>query len=530
MIDARFVSIPGLTIPDVLSGYAHRQPDAEAIVCGDQRVTWAQFVSAYHRAANALLGRGLNKGDKVCLLMGSSVEMIVLIVAVTKAGGVVVPLSPLFDGQAIARMIQGADASFLFATHDNLSKVESDGEVLKTLHEGGRIAVDFCAQGWLSYAEFIADASADPPPVALSLDDDFNIMYTSGTTGDPKGAVHSHLSRVLYPLGWGAALGIDHKATALLATPLYHNGTWITMLSALHHGGRVVILPKYAAAEFLRLVQAERCTHSFVVPSQLIVMLELDTIASYDTSSLEVVMTSGSPLPSTTFSEARRQFGDIDLLELYGMSEGFVTLVGPNDYARGKVGTVGRPLHFLNTDVKLIGPDDLEVEAGQVGEIVGTSALLMRGYYKDAKRTAETLWRGETGPDYLRSGDLGRFDEEGYLSIVGRSKDMIISGGVNIFPIDIEEVFMAHLEVSEVAVIGVPHEKWGETPLLLALMKEGAQVSEAALMTWGNERLGRYQRVPGVEYRADFPRNALEKIVKRELRVPYWQGRDSELV
>jgi long-chain acyl-CoA synthetase len=528
--DAGAISIPGLTIPDVVSGYAHRQPHAEAIVCAEQRLTWAEFVNAYHRAANALIAHGLHKGDKVALLMHNSIEMAVLIMAVVKAGGVLVPLSPLFDGAALARMIERADVDYLFATQDNLATIVGQPQMLHSLREGGNIAVDFHAPGWLHYEAFTADASADDPGVTLCLDDVFNIMFTSGTTGDPKGAVHSHLSRLLYPLGWGAALGIDRNATALLATPLYHNGTWITMLSALHHGGKVVILPKFDAAQFMQLVASERCTHSFVVPSQLIVIMQLDNFASYDTTSLEVVLTSGSPLPSSTFAAVQRGFAHSDLLELYGMSEGFCTVIDRKDYARGKAGTVGRPLHFLNTDVQLIDANDRVVGAGEIGEIVGTSALLMNGYYKDPQRTAQSLWRDHKGRDYLRSGDLGRIDADGYLSIVGRSKDMIISGGINVFPIDIEEVFMQHDEVSEVAVIGVPHEKWGETPLLLALMKDGATSSEAALMAWGNDKLSGYQRVCDVEFREAFPRNALDKILKRELREPYWTGRDSELV
>jgi long-chain acyl-CoA synthetase len=524
------VSIPGITIPDVVSGYAYRTPDAEAVVCGDRRLTWSEFVDAYHRSANALIRAGLNKGDKVCLLMVNSVEMVVMMMATLKAGGVLVPLSPLFDSDTLARMMARVEANFLFASADHVSKVASMPESGGKLRKRTDVVVGGDASGWLSYDEFIAQSPSVDPGVTLLLDDDFNVMFTSGTTGDPKGAVHSHLARLLYPLGVGVELGIHRDATALLATPLYHNGTWLTMLPTLHHGGKIVILPKFDAAQFLNLVQQERCTHSFLVPSQLIVLMELSGFATYDTRSLGVILTGGSPLSPTTFDAVRERFAHSDLLEIYGMSEGFCTFVGPKDYAQGKGGSVGRAAHFVNTDVKLIGPDDQEVGIGEIGEVVGTSAWLMKGYYNDAERTAETLWRDDKGVDYLRSGDLGRIDKEGYLSIVGRSKDMIISGGVNVFPVDVEDIFMQHPEVREVAVIGVPHPKWGETPLLLVLLRDGASVSEATLMAWGNERLGAYQRVSRVEFRDSFPRNSLDKIMKRELREPYWAGRDSELV
>ncbi len=519
------ITPPGLTIPDVISGYAWRQPNREALVCGETRLGWAELVARIHRAANALIARGLRKGDKVALLTRSSAEMAILIMATAKAGGVVVPLSPLADAGAIRRMIERAEVRFLFATGDNLAKFEESGATVRD-----RIAIGFEAEGWEGFEDFLAGASDADPRVPLALEDDFNIMYTSGTTGDPKGAVHSHFSRLLYPLGWGEAVGIDRNSTVVLTTPLYHNGTWITMLPALHHGGRLVIMERFEAGEFLRLVEAERCTHGFLVPTQLIVTLEREDFDSFDTSSLAVLLTGGSPLPSTTFEEVRRRFPHSALHEIYGMSEGFATMIGPDDYARGKAGTVGRPMHFLNTDVRLIDADDREVGPGEIGEVVGSSALLMKGYYKDPERTAETLWHDATGRAYLRSGDLGRIDEDGYLSIVGRSKDMIISGGVNIFPVDIEEVFMTHDAVSEVAVIGVPDAKWGETPLLLALMREGAEIGEEELMAWGNARLGRHQRVAGVEFRESFPRNAFDKIMKRELREPYWRGRESDIV
>ncbi|MBI09868.1 MAG: AMP-dependent synthetase [Rhodospirillaceae bacterium] len=519
-----------LTIPDVVSRYAEWQPDDEAVICDDLRLTWSDFVAAYHQVANALIARGLNKGDKICLLTRSGAEMLILIFGVVKAGGIIVPLSPLFEEQSVARMIQRSEARFLFATKDNRAKVDAIHGDLGDLLTDALIAVDFDADGWTSYSAFLGGASADDPGIPLSPDDDFNIMYTSGTTGDPKGMVHSHQSRLLYPLGWGTATQIGPGATVLLTTPLYHNGTWITMLPALHHGGKVIIMTKFNASDFLRLVQDEKVTHTFAVPTQLIVSLELSDFDIYDTRALQVILTGGSPLPTTTFDETRQRFPHTDLMEIYGMSEGFATMVGPGDYARGKAGSVGRPIRSVHTDVKLVGADNEEARQGEIGEIVGISALAMKEYYKDPERTEETLWRDESGRAYLRSGDLGRIDKDGYVYVVGRTKDMVISGGVNIFPIDIEEVFMQHPEILEVAVIGIPHDKWGETPLLLALMRDSAEVSETEVMEWGNQRLAKYQRVFDVEFRDNFPRNAFDKIMKRELREPYWEGRDSDIV
>ncbi|MBM3491489.1 MAG: AMP-binding protein [Alphaproteobacteria bacterium] len=521
-------AVPGLCIPDVLSAHARWQPEALAVVGEGVRLTWRQFVADFHRLANALLARGLRKDDKVALLMRSSPEMLTAIAAIAKAGGVVVPLSPLFDPPAIGRMLVRSGSRFVIATAENRAALDRLRDTLPEVAEF--IAADFAAAGWIDYPRLLAGQPDSEPRVSLRLDDDFNIMFTSGTTGEPKGTVHSHLSRLLYPLGWGLPIGLNQRPVTLLATPLYHNGTWISGLPTLHHGGTAVIVPKFEPRRFLELLAAERATHCFLVPTQLIGLLELDDLERHDTASWRAVLCGGSALPRTVFEAMRRRLPRVSFFEIYGMSEGFATFVGPDDYAAGKVGSVGKPLLAVNTDIRIVDAQGREAATGEVGEVVGTSALMMKGYYRDPKRTEEGLWRDPQGHAYLRSGDLGRLDADGYLYIVGRTKDMILSGGVNIYPIDIEEAFMQHPEVLEVACIGVPHERWGETPILLALMKPGAKVDAAGLLAWGNARLAKYQRVARVEFRASFPRNALDKILKRELREPYWRGRPSDIV
>jgi acyl-CoA synthetase (AMP-forming)/AMP-acid ligase II len=186
---------------------------------------------------------------------------------------------------------------------------------------------------------------------------------------------------------------------------------------------------------------------------------------------------------------------------------------------------VGRPIAGADTDVQIIDDADRIVPAGQIGEIVGTSSFMLKGYFGDPEGTRKSLWTHPNGRVYLRSGDLGRFDDNGFLHLAGRKKDMIISGGVKVYATDIEEIFMSHPDVLEVAAIAIPHEKWGETPLLLAVMKPSARATENELKEWGNLRMGKTQRVARVEFRSSFPRNSLDKIVKRELREPYWSDR-----
>jgi acyl-CoA synthetase (AMP-forming)/AMP-acid ligase II len=337
----------------------------------------------------------------------------------------------------------------------------------------------------MAYDDWLQTFPSSPPAVDYRHDDPVSILYTSGTTGMPKGMEHSHFSRLLYPLGLGPCLEIDHGARTILTTPLYHNGTWTTMLPTLYCGGVVVIMKKFTASAFQDLVERERCTHAFMVPTQLVVTTADAGFRAQALESMRLIMVSGSPLTPHTFNEWRTRLPSLSLCEIYGMGEGFMTFVGPADYALGKAGSVGRPIAAVDTDIQILGDDDRPVAAGAIGEIV---------------------------------------DEDGYLHVVGRKKDMMISGGVKIYAVDLEDVFMQHPDVLEVAAIGIPHDKWGETPLLLAILRDGGTVSEGQLCDWGNDRLGKAQRVSRVEFRKSFPRNALEKILKRELRAGYWRG------
>jgi long-chain acyl-CoA synthetase len=283
-------------------------------------------------------------------------------------------------------------------------------------------------------------------------------------------------------------------------------------------GGTCVLLPKFSGEIFLETVAHEHCTHTFMVPTQAIGILGADP-QDYDLSSMEVILSGGQAIPGQTFEDLMKRFPKMGIYECYGMTEGFFFCVGPKDYAHGKRGSVGMPI--FGGDARLIDEDGEEVLPGELGEIVGWAPGLMKGYYNDPKRTAELIWRGPKGRTYLRSGDLGRLDEDGYLYVVGRIKDMIKSGGINVFATDIEEVFMRHPQVSEAAAIGVPHEKWIETPILLVILRAGAAITAEELMAWGNDRLGKFQRVTRVEFRTDFPRANYGKVLKRVLRGEY---------
>jgi len=514
---------PGIFYPDVIAQNARYFARKDAIVCGDDRLNWADFHRRTNMAANALIKGGLKKGDRVCLLMTSSVRMFELLWGAIKAGGVIVPLNVMMAKEALPVMINNAEPRFLFGDAGTVEQIDAIRSQLPSSIGDSYYATGHKGGSWKSAEALVDGADEATPHVKLEPSDSMNIIYSSGTTGTPKGIEHSHFARLAYPCGYAPGLRIDRFTKTICTTPLYANGTWITMLPTIYWGGTVVLVPKFSGRAFLETVQKERCTHTFMVPTQYIMIMETGVVDEYDTSSLRVLLSAGQALPSKTFDQIVKSFPSAGLYEGYGMTEGFLTLAIPEDWKIGKRGSVGIGFHAC--DLRIVDEQGREVKQGEMGEIVGYSPALMKGYYKDRARTEEIIWRGPEGQTFIRSGDMGRFDEDGYLYITGRIKDMIKSGGINVFASDIEEVFMRHPEVAEAAAIGIPDEKWGETPLLFVIRSRGSTISAEDLMAWGNDKLGKYQRVSGIEFREGFPRATHDKVLKRALRDPYWVGK-----
>ena len=299
---------------------------------------------------------------------------------------------------------------------------------------------------------------------------------------------------------------------AMTTTALYSNGTWLMMLPVLFCGGTLVVMPEFGTKAFLDLVQAERVTHTFMVPTQLVMLLEEPALASADLGGLETLLSGGSALrPDTKAGVLARVTPRLH--ELYGFSEGFASMAKPDLHAT-KPDSVGRPV--LGFEAMIVDDDGRELAQGEVGEIAGYGAGLMAGYHKRPDLTAEAIVRDARGRTFFRSGDIGRIDTDGCLSILDRKKDMIISGGFNVFPVDIEAVVGGHPDVLDVTVIGLPHDKWGESAFAFVIPR--GQADPDAILEWSNARLAKTQRLAGVALREDFPRNALGKVMKRLLR------------
>ncbi|GAA3522655.1 class I adenylate-forming enzyme family protein [Amycolatopsis ultiminotia] len=500
-----------------------------AVVCEGRRLTWREVDEETNRFANALLDSGLRHGDRVALLMSAGLDSFIAFWGVIKAGLVSVPLNVLLDTGSLARLLGDSRARAVIANSGTTATLDSIRDRLPSVEDGRYLTAGEESEGWTSVTVLAAAASAAAPPVTIGPDDSITVLYTSGTTGIPKGIEHSHFSRLMYPLGFGMGLRVDHSSVAIVATPPYASGTWITMMPTMYRGGTLVILPKFSASAFLSAVEQEHGTHAFLVPTQFIALLNEPRLADSDVSSMRCLVTSGQPIAETTYQALERTFAGTGIYEVYGFSEGFATLRIPGDADRGKRRSVGKPV--LLDDVRIIsGTDGRELPPGEIGEIVAHSVGMMKGYLDNPELTEEIIWYSpETGRSYMRSGDVGYLDEDGYLYVSGRAKDMIKSGGLNIFAADIEEVFMAHPDVLEVAAIGLPDPKWGETPLLVVIPRPGSDLTEEDLRAWGDGKLARYQRPSRIVFREDLPRAVYGKVRKDALREEFGTGASLEL-
>jgi acyl-CoA synthetase (AMP-forming)/AMP-acid ligase II len=504
-------------LPEVWASHARFRADKPAIVCGGVRLTWGELNERCNTIANALLERELGKPARVAVLMSNSADMVAVFLGVMKSGACIVPISTALTPAQIATLLNDSEAVCLIADSANVPLAESALGHLVAPFQGPQVVVDGAVSGWETLADWTYEASTDEPAVRYSLEDDFNIIYSSGTTGSPKGIVQTHRARQHWSYSNALELRMDSRTVALATTPLYSNGTWFMLLPPLFVGATIVIMDSFTPGQWLQCVEDEGVTHSFMVPTQYIGVLEALDASSHDLSSLNYLLSAGSPLRQDTKDAviARLCSG---LFELYGFSEGFATLCRPEEHH--KRGSVGTPV--VGFDLRIIDDDGNELPPGEVGEIAGYGGGLMKHYHNNPEGTDKSVWRDARGRTFLKSGDIGRVDDDGFLYILDRKKDMILSGGFNIFPKDIEEIVGAHSCVSDVTVIGIPHEKWGETPLALVIPAPGEPLDVDELLGWANERLAKTQRLSGVELRDEFPRNALGKVIKRELRQPYW--------
>ncbi len=497
--DAERTESRQITIPFLIGSHARIQGERLAFADAGQSVSWAEFSGRIDSLANALVGLGVAPGDRVGLLATNSVWSYTIFFAIARAGAVAVPFSSLLAVDVLGRLGADAGLNMLFVSDDLRDLAQRAEGVLDCpiIHE----------------AE--TDAMLERAPISLPLprlNQPYSIIYSSGTTGEPKGIVHSHLARTWFGAELSNRFAIDRGSRVLLTTPPHSNGTHICLLPALYCGASTFAMRGFSVEQLCARVEQERITHIFMVPTQFQALVDSPLSGTADWSSITALITAGAPMDSTLRARVHSLFGD-RLYELWGLTEGVGTIIAPAEMAQ-KPGSVG--MTSPGSELRLIDPQGRDAGRGP-GEIVGRSIMVMDRYFNRPEATAKVEWIAPDGTSYLRTGDIGEFDEDGYLYIRGREKDMIISGGFNIYPVDIEDLLKTHPAIGDAAVVGMPHPKWGETPVAWVVLREAVDAN--TLLAWANGALSRVQRLHELRiHTGDFPRNALGKVLKNDLR------------
>ena len=506
-----WIDIPFLTLSDLIRDHAKERASHAAVIQDARQLDYAALDKYIDRIAATLQRDGLKAQDAIAICAYTSIEYLAVFLAALRCGIAIAPLAPSSTPETIAAMIADSDAKIFFLDKG----VSEEIEKVRGSISAKRISLDDSDAGE-PFSKWLGAEDAKPAPVEVDPNWAYNIIYSSGTTGTPKGIVQSHAMR------WGqvqraSVIGYTPDAVTMVSTPLYSNTTLVSVFPTLAMGGTLVMMGKFDVEKFLQLSEKYRASHAMLVPVQYRRIMAHPKFDDFDLSAYAKGMKFSTSAPFAADVK-----GDVvtrwpgGLREYYGLTEGGGTCMLAADIYPKKLHTVGQPLP--GHDMRLIDENGEEVAPGEIGEVVGHSAIMMNGYHNNPEKSREAEWFDKTGKRFIRTGDVGRFDEDGFLTLMDRKKDMIISGGFNIYPSDLEAIMTQHPAVLEAAVVGVPSLKWGETPVAFVVLKPGANANAAELQQWTNERVGKTQRLALVKIEDSLPRSAIGKVLKRELR------------
>jgi len=514
------------TVADLLRQSSQTHADSLAIVGEGRTVTYGELAERTNRLGSGLGSWNLGQGDRVAYLARNATEFWELFFGASKAGAAIVPLNFRLSADEVTWILGDAEPAAILVEEQfvHLVPAEYSGHRL-VFSQDGEVNVP---EGWESYEAWLSAQDATDPHRDAAGEDLLSLMYSSGTTGRPKG-VETTVDAMLWAVeAFSAQFDVSDASVSLVPTPYYHIAAGGWSLISLAKGGQIIQFNEVTPQSMLSLMVGHKATHVIMVPTVIQLFITSPEAASADYSSVEYLVYGGSPISETVMVRAKEVFG-AQLAQSYGLTEtiGVTTILGPDDHVVGadsKLRSAGRAVPGV--EIKIVDASTGEdCPTGVVGEVVTRGPGVTKSYWRNPQATADSYW-----PDgWFRTGDAGYLDEQGYLFLKDRIKDLLMSGGENIYPAEVENAIMAHPAVQEVAVIGVPSQKWGETPLAVVVAKPGTTIDGDELIAFTRERLAHYKCPTAVEVVEALPRNPSGKVLKRELRAPHWAGHDRSI-
>lgn len=484
--------------------------DRLALTDGITSLSWAGMDAYVNQIAQALIAKSIGPDRKVAALSANSIEYMLVFFGSLRAGATFVPLSTLASPAATLAMVEDSGAKILFLSDDYAAQFGRHFDSWENRPDYHIVRLNPA-----SLTAFMAEYPAVHPKVNIEPDHGFNLIYSSGTTGVPKGIMHDRRYRSREIADMCGGFLMDQRSRTIISTPLYSNTTLFCLLSVMAAGGAAYIMPKFDADRFLKITGKFRPTHQILVPVQYDRILSSQQFDTTDLSSFHVKFCTSAPLAAAKKREILDRWPAGGLVEFYGMTEGGVSFILLAHEHPNRLASVGQPT--AGSDVVILDDQGQILPTGAKGEIAGWSPKMMRGYHNRADATEETIWVAPDGRRFQKSGDIGWMDDEGFLFLLDRKKDVIISGGFNIYASDLEDIIMQSQSVREAAVVGVPDERWGETPVAF-VEPRGQQLDVPSLLTSVNMQLGKGQRLSAIHVIEQLPRSPIGKILKRELR------------
>ena len=504
-------------------------PDRDLMVFEGDRWTFRRTNERVNRLTNALRNLGIEQGDRIGMLQVNCNQYIEIYFAAAKIGAIFVPLNFRAKAEELSYMINNAEVKIVFVGSRYLEMVDSMSSQLSTVKDC--VSIDKDAGGKLYYHDLIRSSSPDEMDCEIGDEDITMLMYTAGTTGRPKGVPLRHNGFVTYVLDNVEPANPDIEERNLLTVPLYHVAGIQAMLAAIYGGRTLVMMRQFEVKEWMETVQREHATRAMLVPTMLKMIIDAPDFKQYNLESLKVITYGAAPMPFEVIKRAIKEMPGVNFINAFGQTEtaSTITTLGPEDHViegteeeqekklKRLASSIGRPLP--DVEIKIVGDDENPLPAFEVGEIMAKGPRVMTGYWGDEEKTAQVI----TKEGWLRTGDKGWMDEEGYIYLAGRSDDMIIRGGENISPEEVENVLYSHPSIEEASVIGVPDPEWGQQPKAVVVLKKGEHTGAGEIMEFCRSKLAGFKRPRSVVFVDSLPRNPMGKVLRKKLREQYGQ-------